>query len=258
MTETYDATEGLGVGSLISRTFSVFFKNFLLFLMIAFVPTLVLGILNYLVLPDIVEAGLSGTPQNPGDVFTPAYFLVIALSMVVYLLIIGITTLAAYDASLGRKIDIGSYIGRTLGGALPIIVLGILFYILISIGFVLLIIPGLYLLARYYVFVPAILIENVGFGGLGRASSLSKGYRWPIVGALLVIFILILLVTIAMQLISMFIVLGIGGVFAVLVLQAIFSGVSYGLSAVFTALLYARLRELKEGVGMTDLVQVFE
>jgi hypothetical protein len=38
---------------------------------------------------------------------------------------------------------------------------------------------------------------------------------------------------------------------------AITYAISYGLTSVFTALLYARLRELKEGIGIDDLTDVF-
>ena len=59
-----------------------------------------------------------------------------------------------------------------------LIVVGILAGIAIAIGFVLLIIPGLFLITIWSVIVPVIVIERTGvFDSFGRSRELVKGQR---------------------------------------------------------------------------------
>ncbi|QHQ34544.1 hypothetical protein [Algicella marina] len=258
MSDTYEHSEPLGVGALISRTFSVFFRHVLLFMAIAFVPTLVVGLVSLALMPDLMGFGSTGA-IDPNFTFpTTAFAIVTILSLVVYLLVIGVSTLAAYDVSLGRPTQFGAYISRTLASALPIVVLGLVYYILISLGLLLLILPGLYILAMFYVLVPAILVERAGFSGLSRAASLSKGYRWPVLGSIIVVFLLTVIVSIIVNMVAGVVVAMTGSLVVSVVIQSVVNALAYGLTAVFAAVLYARLRELKEGVGMSDLVSVFE
>lgn len=257
MTDTYDTKEPFGVGRLIGRTFSEFFRNILLFLGIAFVPTLVISMLSYFAMTDVMEASLTGAVVDPSQIFGPMFFLTTVLSLVAYLLIIGVTTIAAYDRINGEALDFGQYIGRTMGSILPILILGLIYYILFVLGLVLLIVPGLYVGAMFLVLIPVILIERAGFRGLSRAAELSKGYRWALVGAIVLLFLVLIVLSLGLQFVSGAIFLAVENIWLVLILQAIVSSVTYGFSAVFTALAYARLKELKEGLGMSDLVKVF-
>ena len=48
------------------------------------------------------------------------------------------------------------------------------------------------------------------------------------------------------------------GIVLNLLVTALITAFTYGLSAIFIALVYARLREIKEGVSVSDLAKVFE
>lgn len=61
---------------------------------------------------------------------------------------------------------------------LPLLVLTILMYALIAIGFVLLIIPGIYLLVAYYLAVPLLVEKNLGPWRALEASRQAIGKRW--------------------------------------------------------------------------------
>src|SRR3546814_15392056 len=65
--------------------------------------------------------------------------------------------------------------------------------------------PGLWLLAVFAVVVPAIVVEGAGFGGLGRSIGLTKGFRWPILGAMTVIVMLTMLPGAGVSLVKIFI-----------------------------------------------------
>ena len=80
--------------------------------------------------------------------------------------------------------------------------LGFCANIAIGIGLVLLIVPGLILAVRWFVSVPALIGEDLGvFASLSASWEETRGRFWPILGAILVIFV------------PMVIVAGVGGVF---------------------------------------------
>lgn len=249
----------LGAAQLVTDTFALLFSNFLLFMAITLVPSLGLSALQQLILPGALAAGGSEARLLWGGLIA------FGVAILVGLLIMGSVTMAAYDTRLGRPVRLGAYARRTLAAAPAIVVLGVLMYLGVMVGVLFFIVPGLYLAARYWVMVPAILLEGAGFSGLSRAARLSKGYRWPILGALALLFILVALIGLALTVLFAAL-LGTGMFTAadrpnyplVVFLDAINGAAQYALLSIFTALLYARLRELKEGLGMEDLVSVFE
>ncbi len=263
----------LGIGNLIGDSFGLFFRRLPLFAGIAFVPALIVNVISAVAMRGVVEQAASGPSEFA--IFTPTYFVVIGLAMLSGFFIMGLLTLAAYDAATNRPARIGAYLGITLRYLIPMVVLGIIFTIAFYVGFLLLVVPGLYIAARFWVMVPAMLVEPAGWGALGRASRLSKGYRWPMVGALIVIVIMLIILSLIINAVAGLLLFGSmtgalspensaellapsgGAMIISAVLQAIGGALTYGLLAIFTALLYARLREIKEGTSVEDLAQVF-
>lgn len=251
----------LGVGKIISESFSILFKNIIYVMMLGFVPLVILLVISGVFLGWGVALG-SGEP----DFFTGSavivFILLLLFQLAIYGILIAMLVQMAYDAKLSRPITIGRYIGPALRGAFPIIVLMLVVSVLTGIGSIALIIPGLWIYAVFSVTTPAIVIEKVGFGGMGRSATLTKEYRWPIVGALIVI----ILCTVGLSLVVTFvysIVLSVfgGGTFAIILsvlINAALTAVTYGLSAIGVSLIYARLREIKEGVGIDTLAAVFD
>jgi hypothetical protein len=83
---------------------------------------------------------------------------------------------------------------ETLARAWPrigtVILLSIVAGLGIAIGFVLLIVPGAYLITIWSVAVPAAVLEKTGvFDSLGRSRALVRGYGWTVFGVLLVTFL---------------------------------------------------------------------
>lgn len=246
----------LGILAVLGESLSLFFRRFPLFFLIAVVPSLMLSMIGGWVNPPQVV-----TAPRPGigvlwQYDTAPELALLLLNMIVYLLVMGVTILAAYDSLLGRPVQIAVYLRRCLVALPAIVVLGLAFYLLMTVGFVFLVLPGLYVTARYAVFVPAILVDRAGFSGLGRAAALSRGYRWPIVGGLL----LLILVYVGVSILIVLLIGRIGGMlgeYGFILVEAVTSPIINAYSAVFTALLYARLREIKEGLGIRDLAEVF-
>lgn len=249
----------LGVGNLISKSFGLYFRKFIPFFLIAFIPTFLSALIQNQLLYD--PAAL----QSETGLFTVGYFAAIFFGIVVWALTMGVITLAAYDTLTGRPIRLAGYIGIVLSRIVPIVVLSVVYYVIIMIGFMLLILPGIYLAVAFSLMVPAILIEGAGFGALGRSWGLTKNYRWPSIGGWIVFGLIILvLMTVATMVVGFGNIVAIGEgtdvgslMFTYTLVSSVSAAIGYGLASVFGALLYARLREIKEGLSFDNLSDVF-
>lgn len=256
----------LGVGAIIGESFSILFRKFLTVMALSAIPLLVsLGISGALIGWQMVLGG--GDPAAFSDAATDAGFWgKYGLAMLIQMAIYGITTALlvqlAYDAKLGQSRSLGAYFGPALGTAVPVAVLMIVTMFLVVLGSIALVLPGLWIYAVFAVTTPAVVIERAGFRGMGRSARLTKNYRWPILGAL----ILVGLLTVALSFVTGFISAlvsaplassSVGIVISVLVM-ALLQSVTLGLSSIAAALIYARLKEIKEGVSVDQLAAVFE
>lgn len=176
--------------------------------------------------------------------------------MIAYGLTIGALVEVAQDARAGRRRSVADYLRAAPFGIVPIVVLTIVVTIAATIGFALLVLPGLWLYGVFAVFIPAIVIEQAGFRALGRSAELTKGYRWPIVGLFLVILAIAIVAAIVLGFL-LAVPIGLlgaadGGPNVVTTLLAIavdafVNSLAYGFAAIVSVLLYDRLRILKEG-----------
>ncbi|MFM7336165.1 MAG: hypothetical protein ACKO1H_17470, partial [Tabrizicola sp.] len=191
----------LGVGSIISESFSILFGNVFAVLILSLGPTLLGIVISGLLNGWDAALGMGGPAAADGGMLVRS-----AVDIVVQLVLSGITTALlvqmAYDAKLQRQLKLGGYFGPALSAAIPIAILSLAAGILMVLGLIALIIPGLWIYAVFSVMPAAVVIEKVGFGGLGRSAALTKDYRWPIVGA----FILVTIVSIIISFVAMFLV----------------------------------------------------
>jgi uncharacterized membrane protein len=106
-----------------------------------------------------------------------------------------------------------------------------------------------------WVAVPVTVIERPGvFASLSRSAVLTKGYRWRIFGAYLLI---TLLVAILFGVIAV-VVAPLVGVSATILVEWLGSAASSAVGAVLSAVGYFRLRSIKEGVDIEDVAKVFD
>ncbi len=71
---------------------------------------------------------------------------------------------------------------------LPLIGLSILLGIGVTIGFILIIVPGLYLITIWAVAAPSLVVERRGvFAAFGRSRELVRGHGWQVFGVILVV-----------------------------------------------------------------------
>lgn len=273
---TGQARMPLGVGTLISSTFSLLFRNFL--------PMMVIG-----AIPAALETGIglvtgsdgSGGIMdrmlglNPEAVDTgPAGVILELLLMLISLTIWGLATAsvvaAAYDAASGRAISFGRAFSTGLSRAFWVVICIVLatlaiggsFVALAYLGTILGVVIGfflmLYLASVWFVLVPTIVVEGTGIGSFGRSARLTKSYRWPLLGLLTVFVVITILLSLLLILpVGALAITGVAGQAIEQILSVLVSAFFYGLSGSLAALAYARLVEIKEGTSVERLADIF-
>ncbi|MGR3780159.1 MAG: hypothetical protein ACU0DT_02710 [Albimonas sp.] len=250
------ARPSFGAGRIIGESFSVFFRTFWKILLIAAVPT----VAAMLIAIAIRGAGPTLGLEEPEAGEGLASLAVLLVDIPLLSLMTGLLVLLAYDVKQGRPRPVGRYFSIVLPNLVALVVLSLVVGILFVLGLTLLIVPGLWVYAVYAVACPAVVIEGAGFRGMRRSASLTKGYRWPIVGVLVVIGVASYALSFAAAFGGAALLrTGVDGMIVVAaIVNALAAAMMYGLSGVALALIYARLREIKEGVSVSDLAAVFD
>ena len=85
----------------------------------------------------------------------------------------------------------------------PLVAVSILFGIAVGIGFVLLIIPGLFLLVIWSVVAPVTVLERPGvFEAFGRSRALVRGNGWNVFAVMVLVFLAVAVVSVAAGLVA--------------------------------------------------------
>ncbi len=252
-----------GVGSVISDTFSIFFRKLHLVILLGFIPALIDVIVNAYAVNTSFD--IAPGAEFDGVGFATTMIVTVLVSLLATAITTAMVIQLAYDAKLGRPSQIGRYFAAAMSNLPAIAVLSIVVAILIMIGMVFLILPGIWLYAVYIALVPAIVIDRAGFGAMRRSADLTKEYRWPIVGTLILTVLCIFLVSLVIGFIFALVI----GDFSVLDVatptfgpwifaETVLNAIAYGWTSVAVAMIFARLKEIKEGVSVADLVDIFK
>jgi len=105
----------------------------------------------------------------------------------------GALVVAVNDVRDGKAdLSLGDTLGRVWPRAGTVVGAGILAALGIFVGFVLLIVPGLFLLTIWSLIIPAVVLENRGVSeSFGRSRELVRGYGWTVFGVIIVTTLLV-------------------------------------------------------------------
>ncbi len=108
----------------------------------------------------------------------------------------GALVLAVDDVRDGRAdLSISETLDRVTPHLTTLALAGLLAGIAITFGFILLIVPGLYLLTIWLLIVPAIMLENAGVSAsFARSQELVRGYGWSVFGVIILTVLLFIAV----------------------------------------------------------------
>jgi hypothetical protein len=168
----------LSVGEILDRTFTLFRGNFLLFLGICAIPQILLLIVNlgqvFITVPvkQGKTAAIAQMSAGMGIAAVILGLLVLVVWLIVHLFAQGATVIAVSELYLGRTITISDSFRRMRGEAGNLFGVIMLNGLATGAAFILLVIPGIYVMCRLAVCIPAALIEN-----LGPRSSLERSFE---------------------------------------------------------------------------------
>jgi hypothetical protein len=150
------------------------------------------------------------------------------------------------DVQDGRRdASVGDLFRSVTPVLLPLIAVGILAGLGIAIGFVLLIVPGLFLLTIWSVVSPVIVLERPGvLPAFGRSHNLVRENGWQVLGVIAVFFLILLVVNAALSAVGNAI-----GPAGSVVADVIASVIAAPLLALAGAALYFNLRRVKGELG---------
>jgi hypothetical protein len=103
---------------------------------------------------------LAGVPTSTTGILANSLLQQVLLSAVVMPITAGLTIIAIKH-SIGRSHTVGEVLGH-YGKVIPLLITIILMYVMIVIGFLLLVLPGIYLGVAYYFAIPLVVEKNMG------------------------------------------------------------------------------------------------
>lgn len=267
--------QSLGIGALIGTSFSITIRNLVPVLAIGFVVSLLGALLAGSLVG--VDAALNLETDDTSDLAGLVDLATAFVDVIVFAVTAAFLAQLTYDARLNRPVSIARYLLPALKASAPICLQnGLLVVIFVCIALPLVFIAifvnttlisitalavlpfvALWGCSVFSVLAPAVVIERIGFGGMSRSWALTKTYRWQIAGALLPVWLCSLAVTIAgafpVELLAHE-----GSYVWALPVFAATNALASGPLAILATLVYARLREIKEGISVDQVADVFD
>lgn len=240
----------LGVGEIVDATFTVYRRRFgpmlAIVLMLVFIPFLV-----SLVGGCSLDSG--GTTTCTSPIGWLGYYVGVVGSMVAGVAAVLVAAGAYADVPSDWRSAMSAGIRRIIAIIAATIVAGVL----MAIGFVLLIIPGIFVLVSLAVVWEALIIEGIGpMESIKRSWRLVAGERWRVFGAgLLVIVLMVIFVGVVSAVIALILSAGLGvsGGMTGYLVQQVASLLSIPLTAALGTVIYLDLRVRKESLSAAEL-----
>ncbi|MGD0641035.1 MAG: hypothetical protein ABSC22_09845 [Roseiarcus sp.] len=200
----------------------------------------------------LVEIFASGNPRTAAAGSGIAVF----VQLVVSSLSTATCLFGAYQIMRGRPFTIGASLMVGLRRFGPVLGTSVLGGLLIMVGMLLFLVPGVIIACAIYVALPACVIERLGpANSLRRSRTLTKGYRWPIFGLSLIVFVVAWLLGFGVGFGAARVAPGtLAAPLAGLVAQVLVGA----FASVLYAVVYNDLRIDKEGVDIEHLASVFD
>ena len=216
-------TRNIDIGDVISKVFKTYQQYAAVLLPVAAVLFLIEALFRILALEGGLVLGLVAS----------------IVTLVLSTLYTGMVVELVSDVRDGRlDQSVGGLINSVTPVILPLIGVSILAGIGIAIGFVLIIIPGLFLLTIWAVVAPVVVLERPGvFPAFGRSRQLVKGNGWQVFGVIVLFFIIAFVIALILAAIGA----GLGDVGQV-ILGYVGAVITAPLTALAAATLYFELR----------------
>ncbi len=247
------------VGSLLERTFKAWWKTLprlVAVTAIVMVPLFALMALFFRSAFQIVFSASAGKPMSPENAtaFLGWMPVMIPVGIIVYAVLAAAQVHGVASHLGGRPAGIGEMFAVGFRRFLPTAIFFFLFGLALTVGLMLLFIPGIFLMTALAPALPSVVAERRGpLAAFSRGFELTKGHRWTVLGAGIVT----MLAMYAGSLVNMMAVALTGTPLAMIVSYPL--SMLFGLlMVVFPVVAFHDLRVAREGLGAGELAKVFE
>lgn len=226
------------VSEIVDAAFQLYRRDAMQYILataVAYAPILVMQILLY-----------GGMDVASAFAVSPSLVVVSSvLSVVGYLLMNAVVVHYSAGVYLGRGADVGASVRAVIPRLPALLVVGLLTFLMVMAGFILLIVPGIYLFTMYFAVTQVVVLEKGGVGqALSRSRFLSLGNKRHIFNALALVFLLFFIASMAVGAVSGIALAATGSQAVSLVLSGVFNIVAYPIIGITQMVLYydARIR----------------
>jgi hypothetical protein len=219
----------LDVGDVVSKVFRIYSQQAGVLLPVAAVLFLIDALFRLLAIDRPLLGAVAGI-----------------VSLVISTLYAGMVVELVSDVRDGRLDHTVGELFRTVGPVvLPLIAVSILAGLGITLGLILIIIPGLILMTIWALVAPVTVLERPGvFAAFGRSRHLVKGNGWQVFGVIVLFVVIFICIGIVLGIIGALL----GGIGQV-ILSYIGNVLTAPLVALASSVMYFELKERKEGAG---------
>ncbi|MEO8201622.1 MAG: hypothetical protein ABI679_13930 [Gemmatimonadota bacterium] len=178
----------LSVGEIIDHSFAIYRRQFAALLLITLLANGIPAIL-----------GIYVTASGGGDAHPLLFLVSLIANVALGSLATAATVFLVSESYLGRSISAGDAFQRAVKYIWPLVLLSIGVGLLIGLGFLLLIVPGFIALCGLILATQALVLEDLTPSeARNRSWNLTKGFRWKMLGLLVVLGIIILIPSIGL------------------------------------------------------------
>jgi hypothetical protein len=193
----------LSVGEVLDASFKIVRQSFGTLAGCVLVVALPLNIINTLITSSTSDDAfnLDDTGSTTGSNISTGtelagFLLTTTLALVLTTLAAAACFRAVSGVYLGERPTVGGSLSFAASRVLPLIVLSFLYFFGLIPAYLALLAPGVWLTVAWSVSFPALLSEGIGpIAALGRSFRLVKGRWWPTFGALLVMYLLVIVIS---------------------------------------------------------------
>ncbi|TJV19656.1 hypothetical protein [Mesorhizobium sp.] len=249
--------EKFDIGRVFNNTFAVIGRNIALCIGLAAVFSGLPNLVSQLARPAAPAVGDPASLAVATANYTFGYFVGFAVFGILYvglsLLLQSSLVRAAIEDLNGKRPSFGDCIRVAIRNLLPTLGIGLLVGLGVGVASIALVVPGIILWLGWSVSIPVLIQERLGvFGSMSRSRSLTKGSRWALFGLFLILMIIALVIQ-SMSAVVIYLFHGIAAAVLAALVQTIVSMVI----SVATAVSYVELRQVKEGVSVDELAEIF-
>jgi hypothetical protein len=194
----------LTIGELLDRTFFYYRQHFVLFVGIAALPGL------FLLAAQL--AAVFFKPTEGGLLLTAVFWIgTVFVYFATTTLAHGATVVAVSQILLSRETDVAEAFNSIRSRVGELIIISMNVGVRVTLGFLLLIVPGILLTLRYSLTIPVAVLEEKGVSGsLSRSATLTKGHR----GRILLVYLLLGVLLIITSMLWPFLTMLVAGIFS--------------------------------------------